>query len=137
MVGPYCVSGLDPHFAAFIALFNKGQFYEAHDVLENLWLADRHGSNGAFYKGLIQLAGAFVHVQKKRRGPSAALLKLARENLAKYASPHEGLDLHAARQWISRWLEDLQSPDFELASLEGNAPQLTLILPPRHGEHRV
>ena len=73
---------LDPHYAGYFELFNRGKFFEAHDVLEHLWLPDRHGANGSFYKGLIQLAGAFVHLQRNRLRPAAALFKLARTNFA-------------------------------------------------------
>src|SRR5438128_2040143 len=40
----------DPHYLGFFEYFNKGEFYEAHDVLESLWLAQRKEGNGAFYK---------------------------------------------------------------------------------------
>src|SRR5882672_7801103 len=85
---------LDAHYLGYFECFNRGLFYEAHDVLEELWLADRHGSNGAFYKGLIQVAGAFVHLQKDRLRPAAALFKLARANFERYPPVHERLDVH-------------------------------------------
>src|SRR3989304_9926528 len=61
---------LPAHYLGYFDCFNRQLFYEAHDVLEEIWLADRHGPDGDFYKGLIQLAGAFVHVQKNRSGPA-------------------------------------------------------------------
>ncbi|HEY4414535.1 MAG TPA: DUF309 domain-containing protein, partial [Verrucomicrobiae bacterium] len=88
-------AGIDARYAGYFALFNCQQFYEAHDVLEDLWLADKYGANGDYYKGLIQLAGAFVHLQKNRLRPSAAVFKLARTNLEKYPSIHERLNLEA------------------------------------------
>jgi len=57
----------DPHFAGYSRCFNEQKFYEAHDVLEALWLQDRNGPDGDFFKGLIQFAGAFVHLQKSVR----------------------------------------------------------------------
>src|SRR5271170_6957780 len=84
---------LDPHYLGYFDCFNHQLFYEAHDVLEDMWLPDRHGPDGSFYKGLIQLAGAFVHVQKNRPGPAVALLNLSRANLEKYPPLHHGLDL--------------------------------------------
>src|SRR6266436_8492604 len=84
---------LDAHYLGYFVCFNQGLFYEAHDVLEELWLADRQGPNYSFYKGMIQLAGAFVHLQKNRLRPSAALFKLARTNLGKYPAIHDHLDL--------------------------------------------
>ncbi len=69
-----------------LSYFNRQLFYEAHDVLEDLWLPDRHGPNGNFYKGLIQLAGAYVHLQKNRLRPSAALFKLAQAKSGKISA---------------------------------------------------
>src|SRR5271154_1594779 len=105
---------LDAHYLGYFECFNQGLFYEAHDVLEELWLADRQSPNYAFYKGLIQLAGAFVHLQKNRLRPSAALFKLARTNLAKYPTPHEGLDVVRVLGLIETWLAKLESGEFEL-----------------------
>src|ERR1700678_1707292 len=93
MIGPQVVGGLDPFYLGYFDFFNRGLFYEAHDVLEQLWLKDRHGPNGSFYKGLIQLAGAFVHLQKNRLRPAAALFKLADENFKKHPAQHEKLNL--------------------------------------------
>ena len=53
---------LDARYLGYFECFNRQLFYEAHDVLEDLWLPDRSGPNGNFYKGLIQLAGAFVPI---------------------------------------------------------------------------
>lgn len=104
--------GTDPRYAGFFALFNEQKFYEAHDVLEDLWLADRRGPDGDFYKGLIQLAGAFVHLQKNRLRPAAALFKLARTNLQKYPCEHKRLGLNATMQMIEAWLDALGSENF-------------------------
>lgn len=95
--------GLDPHYAGWFACFNRGEYYEAHDVLEALWLMDRRGLDGDFYKGLIQLAGAFVHLQKDRPGPAEALFRLAEANLAPYGDQHRRLDLGKVRELIADW----------------------------------
>ena len=58
--------GMDAHYLGYFECFNRQLFYEAHDVLEELWLAQRNQPNDLFFKGLIQLAGAFVHLQKER-----------------------------------------------------------------------
>ena len=118
---------LDPHYLGYFDCFNRQLFYEAHDVLEDLWLPDRYGANGNFFKGLIQLAGAFVHLQKNRLRPAAALFKLAQANLKNYASPHEGLDLRIVLQMIADWLRQLETNDFSANPLSAtNLPQLAL-----------
>jgi predicted metal-dependent hydrolase len=121
---------LDAHYLGYFDCFNRQLFYEAHDVLENLWLQDRHGPNGNFYKGLIQLAGAFVHLQKNRLRPSAALFKLAQANLEKYPREHEHLNLEMVHGLIRNWLGDLESAHFEKNPMMKNpSPKLNLDLP--------
>ena len=123
----YTGDGVDPRYAGYFALFNEQKFYEAHDILEDLWLPDRHGVHGNFYKGLIQLAGAFVHLQKQRLRPSAALFKLARTNLEKYPPVHERLNLAAVHLLIEGWLRQLEQDDFTVNPLTAvNVPQLGL-----------
>src|SRR5271154_6242886 len=118
---------LDPHYSGYFQLFNAQKFYEAHDVLENLWLADKHGANGAFYKGLIQLAGAFVHLQKNRLRPAAALFKLADANLKKYPPQHEQLNLRELGDLIARWLSELETGGFNTNPLtSANRPKIIL-----------
>ena len=117
---------LDAHYLGYFDCFNRQLFYEAHDVLEDLWLPDRHGPNGNFYKGLIQLAGAFVHLQKNRLRPAAALFKLARTNLEKYPARHEHLDLNIVLHLIASWLRQLEADGFTINPLSAaNFPQLT------------
>ena len=123
---------LDAHYLGYFDCFNRQLFYEAHDVLEDLWLPDRHGPNGNFYKGLIQLAGAFVHLQKNRPPPAAALFKLALANLEKYPHRHERLDVAAVCGLIRNWLGSLEAAHFEKNPFtSGNAPKLALDLPHR------
>jgi predicted metal-dependent hydrolase len=128
MAAQYAGRGVDPRYAGYFILFNEQKFYEAHDVLEDLWLPDRHGPNGSFYKGLIQLAGAFVHLQKDRRRPSAALFKLAQVNLSKYPAVHEQVDLATVHCVIRQWLTELEGRDFTAnLLLEGRKPKLDLM----------
>ena len=131
MIESFRGQDLDAHYLGYFDCFNRQLFYEAHDVLEDLWLKDKHGPNGAFYKGLIQLVGAFVHLQKDRLRPAAALFKLALANLEKYPREHEHLNLAAVCQLIQKWLGSLEAAHFEKNPFtSGNAPKLALELSP-------
>lgn len=99
----------DPHYIGFFECFNAGEFYEAHDVLEELWLDCRGGAKDEFYKALIQLAGAFVHLQKERLQPAGKLFRLSRRYLSRYPERMEGLDLTVVLGLIDRWLERLEA----------------------------
>jgi predicted metal-dependent hydrolase len=120
--------GGDPHYLGYFDCFNRGLFFEAHDVLEQLWLKNRHGANGSFYKGLIQLAGAFVHLQKNRLRPAAALFKLAEANLKIYPSHYEQLNLRELRDLAAHWLAELEGGEFKTNPLtSSNCPNITLL----------
>ena len=96
--------GWDAHYLGYFDCFNRQEFYEAHDVLEELWLAGgKSASNYAFHKGLIQLAGAFVHLQKDRLSPAVALFNLADNNLRRYPVSHDGIDLTVVLGLIDDW----------------------------------
>jgi predicted metal-dependent hydrolase len=99
----------DPRYVEYFERFNRQHFFEAHEVLEALWLPQRQGPNGPFYKGLIQLAGAFVHWQRNRPGPAVALLGLARDNLRKYPAIHDGLNVAGTLAIVEEWLRRLQA----------------------------
>lgn len=119
---------LDPHYLGYFECFNRGLFFEAHDVLEELWLAQKHSANYRFYKGLIQLAGAFVHLQKNRRRPAVALFKLARANVGQYPALHEHLDLSGVLRMIDDWIERLEASHGAANPFPGpEPPRLTLM----------
>lgn len=108
-VQPWQGRGLEAHYLAFFECFNRQRFFEAHEVLEALWLNQRGGPKDLFYKGLIQLAGAFVHVQKSRPQPAAALFRLARGNLHGYRPVYDRLDVQALLDRIDAWLQLLHA----------------------------
>jgi predicted metal-dependent hydrolase len=97
--------GLDSCYLGYFECFNSQRYYEAHDVLEHLWLREGRGaSDYAFYKGLIQLAGGFVHLKLQhaqpehpkhghRLAPARRLFLLAATNLSPYGPRHLGLGL--------------------------------------------
>ena len=117
----------DAHYLGYFECFNRGLFYESHDVLEELWLAERQQANGPFYKGLIQLAGAFVHLQKNRLRPAAALFKLATASLQKYPPRHLDLEIAGVLRMIENWLGKLEAGEFRRNPLQAE-PQPILQL---------
>ena len=116
-------AGLDPCYTGWFTCFNRAEYYEAHDVLEHLWLQTRRDANYAFYKGLIQLAGAFVHLKKQqerpwhpkdgaRLRPAARLFALALENLSPFAPMHLRLDVAATCRVFAQHIAQLETSQF-------------------------
>ena len=117
--------GRDVRYAAYFHHFNRGDYYEAHDVLESLWLEGGRGAkSAAFYQGLIQLAGGFVHMRKhsehpthrvhgKRLNPAARLLKLAEKNIGPYGEEWEGLPIGPVLELARGMIRKLEEDKFE------------------------
>jgi hypothetical protein len=119
---------VDAHYLGYFECFNRQLFFEAHELLEELWLAQRGQRNDAFYKGLIQLAGAFVHIQKGRRQPALALFGLAQINLGKYEGVYDFLRLEEVQHLIGRWVTGLQNgTELGVFSQEEGWPRLSLV----------
>src|SRR5271155_1219314 len=90
--------GFNRHYVGFFRCFNAQLYYEAHDVLEEVWLPIRGKPQAKYYQGLIQMAGGFVHLQKNRLGPAEPFFALALTNFESYPPMHAGIDLGVIRQ---------------------------------------
>ena len=130
LCAPYARRDVDSRYLGYFGCFNQGRYFEAHEVLEDLWLPIRRQPVGDFYKGLIQLAGAFVHWNKGRHQPAVALLKLADANLAKFPGHHEHLRVSDLRGRMARWRESLEAPVSTDGRPPAPRPQVNLDLNP-------
>ena len=126
MIASFQGQARDAHYPGYFACFNGGLYYEAHDVLEEMWLPNRGKPADHFYKGLIQLAGAFVHLQKNRLGPANALFNLARANLEKFPPYYEGLNVWHVLNLIANWQRRLGDRPNENPLPANPPPHLTL-----------
>ena len=82
----------DPRYLKGIEHFNKCDFFEAHEVWEELW-ADYSGPSRKFYQGLIQVAVCLHHFGNGNIRGAKKLYVGCRSYLEPYLPKHEGLDL--------------------------------------------
>lgn len=75
-----------------LRLFNEEEFFECHDVLEELW-SEVLGDDKKFYQGLIQASVALFHFGNENLGGARKLYHASREKLEPYGDYHLGLDL--------------------------------------------
>ena len=80
------------HYRAGIELFNNCEFFEAHDVWEELW-AEYRGESRTFYQGLIQVAVALHHFCNGNVRGAKKLYHSSRAYLDPYRPMHLGCDL--------------------------------------------
>ena len=115
-----------PCYIGFFQCWNEQRYYEAHDVLEHLWLRTQ-SDDANYFKGLIQAAGGFVHLQKqyqrpthpkdgRRMYPAVRLFRLAEKNLAPYAPARHRFDIDGFLDLIRRHVDAI------IASNHGRNP---------------
>jgi uncharacterized protein len=106
-------------FRRGIALFNARKFFEAHEVWEELWLAEPEPEK-TFLQGLIQLAAAFHHHSRGNPRGRQSLLAAGLAKLERFPEVHRGLELDKLRVGAARWSETL-----------GGGEQPAALKPPR------
>jgi hypothetical protein len=87
-----------------VDLFNQERFWEAHEVLEEIWHPAK-GDDRDIIQGLILTAAALVHFQKNEKVVCISILGRAREKLG--ARDHfKSVDIARLRVRIEKILKD-------------------------------
>jgi predicted metal-dependent hydrolase len=86
-------------------LFNLEEFFEAHDVLEDLWRETADGDR-EFFQGLIQVAAALEHRRRGNLRGAAGVAESARRHLLPYAPTHLGIDVESLLAVTARCLAE-------------------------------
>jgi len=98
-----------------VRLFNDQEFFEAHEVWEDLW-KKTSGPDRNFYQGLIQVTSALHHLKKGNMKGARVLHDSAWTLLNPYGLVYGGIDLKALNSTMTHVLSDILSkPLQELA----------------------
>ena len=109
----------DPRYLEGIEHFNKCDFFEAHEVWEELW-ADYSGPSRKFYQGLIQVAVCLHHFGNGNIRGAKKLYYGCRGYLEPYLPQHEGLDLE-------KLLAQLEACCREILDSKEEFPQIDIV----------
>jgi hypothetical protein len=122
----------DPRYLAGVLLFNRGDFFEAHEAWESLWM-DTFGPEKQFYQGLIQAAVGLCHFCNGNLRGAAKLYKSSRDYMARYGSPFLGLDQAAFWTQMDRCFAPVVAAGDEPHGIvidEETIPEIALDPPP-------
>ncbi len=108
-------------FDRAVALFNAGEFYDAHEDWEALWL-EAEDAHRLWLQGLIQYAAAFVHYSRGFH----RLMTQATEKVQGYEGDTESMDWPAFWEAIQPWIVHGQAVAGGAALESGDLPE-----PPR------
>jgi uncharacterized protein len=109
----------DSRYLEGIELFNKCDFFEAHEVWEDLW-KDIQGPDRRFYQGLIQVAVCLHHFGNGNIRGAKKLYVSSRGYLEAYGSKHLGLD-------ITKLLSQLEACCQEILDSKEEFPKIEIV----------
>lgn len=111
-------------FLAGIAEFNQGNFYEAHEEWEAVWL-DLVGTEKTLCQGLVQIAAGYHKLSLGEANGARKLLERGLALVRNSDSGRLGLPLHDWCAGVATDLDVLRRLPF------GASADLTLVNPPR------
>lgn len=109
-------------------LFNRGEFYAAHEDWECLWMRLDDGPEKSVLQGLIQLCGAHIHRLKGREEPCRTMWEKTRANLERGIGEIPWLDIpvlvKATEAVIGTSLaENIELPEIPLINQHADVPR--------------
>jgi uncharacterized protein len=85
-----------------ISLFNRAEFFEAHEALEDVWRAAPEPEK-KFFQGLIQIAVGLHHYGNGNLVGARSLLARAAKNLGRYPETFGGIQLTQLLNCVADW----------------------------------
>lgn len=87
-------------YIEFFDLFNQREYFESHEVLEDLWIMET-GEEKQYYKGMIMVTIALEHWRRNNPSGAYRLWRDGDQLLEKYPEHYKGFELGAFRKTIS------------------------------------
>jgi len=95
-------AGWSAEYIKGIELHNAGQYWQAHEAWEDLWIREE-GEVKLFYQGLIQVTAAFHHYGHSNWEGMRKLLKDGMAKLERFRPFAQGLDVDAFLEELRPW----------------------------------
>jgi uncharacterized protein len=92
----------DEKFQRGISHFNAQEFFEAHEVWEEIWLVEVEPEK-TFLQGIIQIAAAFHHYCRGNTDGTESLLAAGIVKLSRFPKIHRGLNIEELRSAAKHW----------------------------------
>ena len=93
---------MPPNLQHGIALFNAAEFFEAHEVLEDIW-RESHGAEKEFLQAVIQAAVGLHHYSTGNLVGARSLLTRASRKLAEYPAAYMEIAVGDLRRALGEW----------------------------------
>lgn len=104
-----CSGALHPQAREGLRLFNAGEYFEAHEALEDAWNAEE-GDAKNLYRGVLQVAVTYLHITRGNYNGAIKVYERSRKWL-------DGLPVNCKGVHVGQLREDVKSAIDELQRL--------------------
>jgi predicted metal-dependent hydrolase len=118
-----CNAPLHPRAADGLRLFNAGEYFEAHEALEDAWNAEA-GKVRDLYRGILQIAVVYLHITRGNYAGAVKVYARSQRWLRDWADTCRGIQVEELRrnaaiamQEVNR-LGDKHIREFDLSLLK-------------------
>jgi len=101
-----CDLPLHPEARRGIELFNAGEYFEAHEALENAW-RDEPGRARELYQAILQVAVTYLHIQRGNYSGAMKVSARCKLKLDQYPDTCRGVNVADLRRNLDTVMEAL------------------------------
>jgi uncharacterized protein len=102
-----CQGTLHPMAAQGFALFNAGEYWKAHEALEEAWLAEP-GQVRHLYRGILQVGVVYLHVLRRNYAGAVKVYTRARRWIAPFPGVCRGIDVAGLRRDLEQVMDEVR-----------------------------
>jgi predicted metal-dependent hydrolase len=102
-----CEGPLHPAAVEGIELFNRREYFEAHEALETAWRAEQ-GPIRELYRGILQIAVAYLHITRSNYQGAIKVYGRSQKWLRVWPETCRGIDVGGLQRDAARALAEVQ-----------------------------
>ncbi len=96
LMNDLCHAPLHPRAAEGLRLFNAGEYFEAHEALEDAWNAEK-GKVRDLYRGILQIAVVYLHITRRNYNGAVKVYARSQRWMKDWPSVCRGIQVEELR----------------------------------------
>tara|TARA_B100001750_G_scaffold232483_1_gene231659 strand:- start:611 stop:964 length:354 start_codon:yes stop_codon:yes gene_type:complete len=106
---------LDRLWDEAVSEHNSGEYHEAHELFEDLWLELDDRKEKDTVQTLAQADALAVHIETGNTRAAQRLMRQLPELITTFPLNYKGIDLREMKSWINRMIESIpKSGEYEI-----------------------
>src|SRR5512138_2053770 len=102
-----CDAPLHPQAMQGLRLFNAGEYFEAHEALEDAWNAEK-GKVRDLYRGILQIAVVYLHITRKNYNGAVKVYERSQKWLKDWPEVCRGIQVGKLRRDAEAAINELK-----------------------------